>query len=87
MKTNFNFEDGDSRPCLADLEPGQRAIVEAVRAPGALGRRLQDLGFVPGTPVSLLRRAPLGDPGVYELRGYRLCLRRSESDRVQVRSG
>ena len=50
-------------------------------------RRLLDLGLLPGTPVRALRRAPLGDPGVYELRGYRLCLRRSESDRVQVRGG
>jgi ferrous iron transport protein A len=85
MKTNFNFEDDDSRPCLADLEPGQRAIVEAVRAPGALGRRLQDLGFVPGTPVSLLRRAPLGDPGVFALRGMQICLRRSETRQIRVR--
>jgi Fe2+ transport system protein FeoA len=33
----------------------------------------------------VLRRAPLGDPVEYELRGYRLCLRRTEAMRIRVR--
>jgi Fe2+ transport system protein FeoA len=70
---------------LADLPPGTPARVEAVESDGAIGRRLLDLGFVPGTWVSLVRRAPLGDPAEYELRGTRLCLRRSEAARVRVR--
>jgi ferrous iron transport protein A len=41
----------------------------------AIPRRLQDLGFVPGTPLVVRRRAPFGDPVEIELRGYRLCLR------------
>jgi len=32
----------------------------------------------------VIRRAPLGDPTVFELHGYQLCLRRSESARVRV---
>ena len=43
------------------------------------------MGFLPDTPVSLIRRAPMGDPGIYELRGYQLCLRRSEASRIRVR--
>jgi Fe2+ transport system protein FeoA len=35
--------------------------------------------------VLAVRRAPLGDPTVYEFRGTRLCLRHSEARRVQVR--
>jgi len=69
---------------LADLEPGADARVEGVEAGTPIGRRLQDLGFVPGTPVRVLRRAPLGDPVEYELRGYRLCLRRTEARRIRV---
>lgn len=83
MKTNFNF---DSAPLvLSDLGPGEPALVESVEAPGPIGRRLLDLGFVPDTPVALLRRAPLGDPSVYEIRGSQLCLRRSEASRIRVR--
>ena len=76
-----------SRPAsstLADVEPGAGARVSAVDGATALGRRLLDLGFVPGTDVRVVRRAPLGDPVEYELRGYRLCLRRSEALRIHV---
>ena len=50
-----------------------------------LGRRLLDLGFVPGTKIQVLRSAPLGDPTVYSLRGTELCLRRAEAERISVR--
>lgn len=70
---------------LADLPVGGRGFISHVRAGDAIGERLLDLGLVPGTAVAVLRRAPLGDPSVYELRGYQLCLRRSEAERVRVR--
>jgi len=63
---------------LADLVPGQRARICAHPQAGAIPPRLEELGFVPGTIVELLRRAPLGDPIEIELRGYRICLRRAE---------
>ena len=72
---------------LSELSPGQEATIVSVDDTGPVGRRLLDLGLLPGTHVRALRHAPLGDPGVYELRGYRLCLRRSESQRVRVRGG
>ena len=60
---------------LAELGPGQRARLceHPRRRPVAV--RLEELGFVPGTVVEILRRAPLGDPVEVELRGYRVCLR------------
>lgn len=70
---------------LAELAPGSSARVESVDGSSPVGRRLLDLGFVPGTRVHVVRRAPLGDPVVYELRGMRLCLRRSEARRIRVR--
>ena len=50
----------------------------------AVARRLADLGVRSGITVECLRRAPLGDPSVFELCGYLLCLRKSESARVRV---
>ncbi len=85
MKTNFNFETADASVTLGELRPGERATVLGVDREGPIGRRLLDMGFLPGTPVVLLRRAPLGDPAVYELRGYQLCLRRSEALCISVR--
>ena len=77
--------DRNGTVSLADLPPGAKAEVEAVDESSPLGRRLLDLGFAPRTQVRVVRRAPLGDPVVYELRGTRLCLRRSEASRVRVR--
>jgi Fe2+ transport system protein FeoA len=70
---------------LTALPVGGRGMIEHVRTGDAVGERLLDLGLVPGTPVLVLRRAPLGDPSVYELRGYQLCLRRTEAERIRVR--
>ena len=71
---------------LDDLRPGQTGEVHAVEAGTTLARRLADLGFCPGTPVRVVRRAPLGDPVLYELRGYRIALRRREARRIRVRA-
>ena len=60
-------------------------IVASVEAGPAIGRRLLDLGFIPKTRIRVLRRAPLGDPVSYELRGYQSCLRRRDAARVRVR--
>ena len=70
---------------LATLEPGRRAVVVEVEEGTPQGQRLAELGFVPRTEVLAVRRAPLGDPTVYDLRGTRLCLRRREANRVRVR--
>jgi ferrous iron transport protein A len=69
---------------LADLPLGGRAVVVAIDAAPELLHRLEALGFLPATEVTCRRRAPLGDPRVYELRGTQLCLRRSEARRIQV---
>lgn len=76
--------DGDT-VSLDGLPPDAEGVVAEVTGDGPIERRLRDLGLLPGTRVRVLRRAPLGDPVEYELRGYRLCLRRSEASRVRVR--
>lgn len=47
-------------------------------------RRLLVLGFVPGTRVGMIRRAPFGGPVEVELRGYRICLRLRQLDGLRV---
>lgn len=70
---------------LSDLPPGAAGEVLCVDANPTLRTRLEDLGLVAGSRVVVRRRAPLGDPTEYELRGYRLCLRRTEAGCVRVR--
>lgn len=71
---------------LAAQSPGAvvRVIgVDAQDSP-ATARRLADLGFTPGTTVEVLRRAPLGDPVVYRVRDYEICLRGAQASRVRT---
>lgn len=70
---------------LTEVPVGGEVIVSHVDA-GSIGegRRLEDLGFVAGTRVRVERRAPMGDPTIYELRGTRVALRREGAALVVV---
>lgn len=69
---------------LADLTPGARARIVEVIGNDAVAARLGHLGFLPGTLIRVVRRAPLGDPTIYELRGNQMCLRKAESRRITI---
>jgi Fe2+ transport system protein FeoA len=69
---------------LTALAPGEGGLVAHVESDSGIGRRLLDLGFIPGTELRVIRRAPLGDPVTFELRGTRICLRRSEAARITI---
>jgi len=86
LKSDFKIStEGDAFP-LDQARPGDEVVIESVDRNGSpAGQRLVDLGLLPDTPVRVIRRAPLGDPVEYALRGYRLCLRRSEAARIRVR--
>jgi ferrous iron transport protein A len=66
------------------LKPGERAVIVKVTTGGELGRRIRDMGLVPGTRVQVLGRAPLKDPVEIKLRGYNLTLRNNEADHILV---
>lgn len=69
---------------LDKLVPGSRALVKDVAAQGAMRRRLQDLGFVPGAQVECLGKSPLGDPKAYRIRGAVVALRGRDARRIGV---
>ena len=71
---------------LSSLARGDRAIVLGVDASTPEGRRLLELGFLPETEIRVVRRAPLGDPIAFYLRGGQICLRDSEAARIRVRA-
>jgi Fe2+ transport system protein FeoA len=70
-------------PLLA-LPVGRAARIAEPGGAGAIPSRLEDLGFVPGTELRVLRRAPFGDPIEVEIRGYRLCLRARQIEGLRV---
>ena len=69
---------------LGDLPLRAEGIVISVRGPRDLRRRLLEMGFCNRTRVQLIRRAPLGDPIEFRLRGYYVSLRKGEASFVRV---
>jgi Fe2+ transport system protein FeoA len=69
---------------LSRLPAGRTVVLCRIGNGGAASARLADLGFVPGTRIELIRRAPLGDPMELSLRGAHFCLRGDEADSVWV---
>lgn len=69
---------------LTRLTPGQTATVSDIEGDFESCQRLFELGFVSGTPVRYVRRAPLGDPVEYDVAGSRFSLRHEVASRISV---
>ncbi|MDR0872553.1 MAG: ferrous iron transport protein B [Prevotellaceae bacterium] len=69
---------------LSDLENGCSAVITKVKGYGAFRKRINEMGFISGTTVRVIKKAPLQDPVEYELMGYRVSLRRSEANMIEV---
>lgn len=70
---------------LSDLKIGQVAKVLALHSDNkALRRRLLDMGITKGVEVTIKKIAPLGDPIDIELRGYELCIRKSDMQNIDI---
>ena len=70
---------------LDSLAVGQRAAVAALSAPEEQRRRLLDLGFVPGAPVTPVQESPWGDPVAYAVCGAVIALRRTDAQLIAVK--
>lgn len=69
---------------LRRMKVGQRGNVVAVKAEGELGRRIRDMGLLPGADVEVVGHAPLRDPVALRLAGVTLALRNREADYIMV---
>jgi ferrous iron transport protein A len=69
---------------MRKMQDNQSGIIRAVRADGELGRRIRDMGLVPGTEIRIQGRAPLNDPVALRLMGFTLTLRNNEADFIEV---
>ena len=69
---------------LRQMQAGQKGSIISVDADGELGRRIRDMGLIPGTTVSIVGRAPLKDPVALRLSGVTISLRNSEADFIKV---
>jgi ferrous iron transport protein A len=68
----------------AELLVGESGRVIRVVGANDVTRRLLEMGVTPGVEIRRLGAAPLGDPLEFELRGYRLSLRKSEAEQIEI---
>ena len=70
---------------LLDLSLGQKAkVVKILGNEKKFKIRMTDMGFIPGSVVSLKRVAPFGDPIEVSLHGYKLSLGKKEASKVEI---
>lgn len=75
----------DTLQPLSALAVGATAIVAEIKVPAGAKARLMEMGLLVGTPVELIRFAPMGDPLELKVRGYNLSLRKHEAELILVR--
>ena len=69
---------------LDKLEVGKDAVIESVGGKGALRRHFLDMGLTPGTEVTMMKKAPMGDPIELRLRSYELTLRLADAAQIEI---
>ncbi len=69
---------------LDGLRPGQTGIIKRLDPNHPSLIRLAEMGMINGQSVTLIRRAPLGEPIKVRVMNYDLCIRKSEARAIHV---
>ena len=69
---------------LRRMAINQSGTIAAVKVGGELGRRIREMGLVPGTEITVKQRAPLNDPVALRVLGGTLTLRNNEADYIEI---
>lgn len=69
---------------LSELKPGEEATICGLKDGSSNYNRLRELGLIDGTPLRVIKFAPLGDPIEIKVRGFYLSLRKSMAHQICV---
>ncbi len=69
---------------LRQMQVNQSGTIVSVKSSGELGRRIRDMGLIPGKEIKIQGRAPLNDPVSFRVMGFTLTLRNNEADYIDV---
>jgi ferrous iron transport protein A len=83
LEGQYGEQNLGNHPVLCSRELRLKTAIR-VKAAGELGRRIRDMGLVPGTEIRVQGRAPLYDPVALRIRGFTLTLRNKEADYIEV---
>lgn len=64
---------------LEQLKPGEGGVISTLSGEEDVVLRLMEMGLIEGTPITMVRYAPMGDPVEIIARGYHLSIRRAEA--------
>ena len=66
------------------LPPGSHGQILSVDGSNPNLARLAELGLIAGQKVSLIQKAPLGDPIKIRIMNYELCIRRQDAVGIDI---
>lgn len=69
---------------LDELKIGESAIITKVGGDGALRQHFLDMGVIPGSELTLVKFAPMGDPMQLLIHGYELTLRKDDAAKIDI---
>ena len=70
---------------IAELKVGDKVKVLKLNIEKKeIRRHLLDMGITRGVEIKIKKIAPMGDPIDIELRGYELCIRKSDLSQIEV---
>lgn len=75
---------GETFMTLNNLEIGKTAVINAVGGEGALRQHFLDMGVIPGTEVTVVKLAPMGDPMELQIHGYELTIRIDDAKKIEI---
>ena len=67
---------------MRQMNKNQIGVIKSITARGELGRRIRDMGLIPGNKLMVIGRAPLYDPVAIKMLGFTITLRNSEADYI-----
>lgn len=84
MSLQPKIENAPKSIRLSDLPTGGKGVIAHVLGQGAFRKRISEMGFVKGQEVTVIKNAPMKDPVEYEIMGYKVSLRRSEAELIEI---
>ena len=69
---------------LKEIKIGETVKIKKLNVDGALRQHFLDMGVIPGTEITLVKFAPMGDPMELRLHGYELTLRLADAEKIEV---
>ena len=69
---------------LDQLEIGKTATIKSINIKNELRKRLMDMGIIKGEKIKVVKKAPLGDPIEFSVKGYSISLRKSEAKKIEI---